>query len=134
MHSLLPPVRNGNLKDSMPAVIDSRLAKALRSAVGGDVLFDAYSRGRYATDASFYQIMPVGVFVPSCDEDIAVALQVAQGSVLDDVAQGSLHGSLVESLRRQRILIQLEAHGGGDRNPQVEDVQALRTRPAHRLV
>ena len=30
----------------------------------GEVLFDAASRGRYATDASIYQIMPVGVFVP----------------------------------------------------------------------
>ena len=31
----------------------------------GEVLFDAASRGRYATDASIYQIMPVGVFVPT---------------------------------------------------------------------
>ena len=30
----------------------------------GEVLFDTASRGRYATDASIYQIMPVGVLVP----------------------------------------------------------------------
>ena len=33
-------------------------------ATRGEVLFDAASRGRYATDASIYQIMPVGVLVP----------------------------------------------------------------------
>jgi hypothetical protein len=35
----------------------------LRPACGGirgEVLFDAFSRGRYATDASNYQIEPVG--------------------------------------------------------------------------
>ena len=30
----------------------------------GEVLFSAADRGRYATDASIYQVMPVGVFVP----------------------------------------------------------------------
>src|SRR6202795_2762777 len=35
----------------------------------GDVFFDRFNRGRYATDASFYQIMPAGVVVPrSIDE------------------------------------------------------------------
>ena len=37
------------------------LASKLRRALTGDVLFDTFSRGRYATDASFYQIPPVGV-------------------------------------------------------------------------
>ncbi|HEY4958041.1 MAG TPA: FAD-linked oxidase C-terminal domain-containing protein, partial [Caldimonas sp.] len=40
--------------------------------------FDAASRGRYATDASIYQIMPVGVLVPKTDRDVAVALEIAR--------------------------------------------------------
>ena len=32
--------------------------------IEGDVLFDPFSRGRYATDASHYQMMPLGVVVP----------------------------------------------------------------------
>ena len=40
------------------------LAARLAREITGDVLFDAFSRGRYATDASFYQIMPYGVVVP----------------------------------------------------------------------
>ncbi len=37
----------------------STLERRLRSNLTGDVLFDAFDRGRYATDASFYQIMPL---------------------------------------------------------------------------
>ena len=40
------------------------LAAQLRREITGEVLFDPFSRGRYATDASFYQIMPAGVVVP----------------------------------------------------------------------
>src|SRR5438270_592940 len=37
------------------------LEERLTREITGQVLFDRFSRGRYATDASFYQIMPVGV-------------------------------------------------------------------------
>lgn len=55
-----------------------RLARRLRSETRGEVLFDAASRGRYATDASIYQIMPVGVFVPTTPDDVATALAIAR--------------------------------------------------------
>ena len=41
-----------------------RLEQRLRSNVTGEVFFDAFNRGRYATDASFYQMMPAGVVIP----------------------------------------------------------------------
>src|ERR1700738_1573510 len=45
------------------------LQDRLRREITGEVLFDRFSRGRYATDASFYQIMPLGVVEPrSIDE------------------------------------------------------------------
>ncbi len=44
----------------------------------GDVLFDAASRGRYATDASIYQVEPIGVVVPRDETDLATALDVAR--------------------------------------------------------
>ena len=47
------------------------LARRLARETEGEVLFDAASRGRYATDASIYQIMPVGVFVPKTARDVA---------------------------------------------------------------
>ena len=54
------------------------LATALRSHTRGEVMFDAASRGRYATDASIYQVMPVGVFVPSDDADVRSAIEIAR--------------------------------------------------------
>jgi len=54
------------------------LARRLRAETEGEVLFDAASRGRYATDASIYQIMPVGVLVPRTERDIATAIDIAR--------------------------------------------------------
>ncbi len=55
-----------------------RLARRLRSETQGAVLFDAASRGRYATDASIYQIFPLGVLVPTTERDVAVAIDIAR--------------------------------------------------------
>ena len=55
----------------------ARLAARLRREITGDVLFDAFSRGRYATDASFYQIMPAGVVVPRTMDEALRALAIA---------------------------------------------------------
>ncbi|MBE0546279.1 MAG: FAD-binding oxidoreductase [Rubrivivax sp.] len=54
------------------------LARRLARETAGEVLFDAASRGRYATDASIYQIMPVGVFVPRTEDDVATAIALAR--------------------------------------------------------
>ena len=48
---------------------DSALAERLCNDVEGDVLFDPASRGRYSTDASHYQIEPIGVVVPKTADD-----------------------------------------------------------------
>ena len=60
---------------------DSALAARLRREVDGEVLFDAASRGRYSTDASIYQIEPIGVVVPRTAEAAraAIAIAVEQG-------------------------------------------------------
>ena len=42
------------------------------------MLFDKASRGRYSTDASIYQIEPVGIVVPRDETDLALALDVAR--------------------------------------------------------
>ena len=54
------------------------LEARLRREIRGEVLFDAFSRGRYSTDASIYQIEPLGVVVPRDREDAAVAIAVAR--------------------------------------------------------
>jgi FAD/FMN-containing dehydrogenase/Fe-S oxidoreductase len=56
---------------------DSGLAARLRREVDGEVLFDAASRGRYSTDASIYQIEPVGIVVPRTPEAAHTAMAIA---------------------------------------------------------
>jgi len=56
---------------------NSGFAARLKKEIRGDVRFDEASRGRYSTDASIYQIMPVGVVVPRDESDVRVALQIA---------------------------------------------------------
>src|SRR5687768_10591161 len=56
---------------------DSALASRLRREVRGEVLFDAASRGRYSTDASIYQIEPIGVVIPQTAEDAVTAFRIA---------------------------------------------------------
>ena len=45
--------------------------------VDGEVLLDAASRGRYSTDASIYQIMPLGVVVPRSEDAARAAISIA---------------------------------------------------------
>src|SRR5579863_6022035 len=56
----------------------AQLKNRLSREITGDVLFDSFSRGRYATDASFYQIMPAGVVVPRTIDEALRALAVAR--------------------------------------------------------
>src|ERR1700758_2987125 len=56
----------------------TKLEKRLSGEITGEVLFDAFSRGRYATDASFYQIMPAGVVVPRTVDEALLALAIGR--------------------------------------------------------
>ena len=64
--------------NSTRPVGDSALAARLRREVEGEVLFDAASRGRYSTDASIYQIEPIGVVVAKSEADIRTAVEIAR--------------------------------------------------------
>jgi FAD/FMN-containing dehydrogenase/Fe-S oxidoreductase len=55
----------------------SALAHRLRREVDGEVLFDAATRGRYSTDASIYQVAPIGVVVPRSADAAITAMQIA---------------------------------------------------------
>ena len=56
---------------------DGAFVQRLKREVQGEVLFDAASRGRYSTDASIYQIEPVGVVIPKTPEAARIAMQLA---------------------------------------------------------
>ena len=50
------------------------LQRDLQAAIGGEVRFDAVSRALYSTDASVYQIQPLGVVIPRSRDDVIQAL------------------------------------------------------------
>src|SRR5947207_11736442 len=58
--------------------VSHRLAERLRRELEGEVLFDRFSRGRYSTDASHYQIEPLGVVIPRTHEDVRAAMAIAR--------------------------------------------------------
>ncbi len=60
----------------------------LRRALRGEVLSDGFSRGRYSTDASIYQIMPTAVATPKDADDVATALDIAREAGVPVTARG----------------------------------------------
>ncbi|MDR6534619.1 FAD-linked oxidase C-terminal domain-containing protein [Variovorax soli] len=71
-----------------PNEVCALLARRLAAETEGEVLFDAASRGRYATDASIYQIMPAGVLVPKNERDVATAIDIARELQVPVLARG----------------------------------------------
>src|SRR5437879_3503716 len=55
----------------------SEIAAALKKRIEGDIHFDRYSRLLYSTDASIYQIEPIGVVVPRHKGDVQAVIEVA---------------------------------------------------------
>jgi FAD/FMN-containing dehydrogenase/Fe-S oxidoreductase len=51
------------------------LVADLRERVDGDVRFDSYTRQLYATDASIYEALPVGVVFPTSTADVAAVVE-----------------------------------------------------------
>ena len=49
----------------------------LSDALAGEVRFDLYSKALYSTDASLYQIQPIGVVIPKDRQDIIKTVQIA---------------------------------------------------------
>src|SRR4051812_21204709 len=76
------------------------LERRLKAEITGDVMFDHFSRGRYATDASHYQMMPLGVVAPRnvTEAERAIALAREEGvSVLARGGGTSQSGQTVNS-------------------------------------
>ncbi|HZQ12239.1 MAG TPA: FAD-linked oxidase C-terminal domain-containing protein [Pseudolabrys sp.] len=64
------------------------LERRLKAELSGEVHFDRFTRGRYATDASHYQIMPVGVVAPRTIEEAERAIEIARSEKVTVLARG----------------------------------------------
>ncbi|HXN44218.1 MAG TPA: FAD-binding and (Fe-S)-binding domain-containing protein, partial [Xanthobacteraceae bacterium] len=64
------------------------LERRLAAEIGGGVLFDAFGRGRYATDASHYQMLPVGIVLPKTIAEAERAIAIARAEGVSVLARG----------------------------------------------
>jgi FAD/FMN-containing dehydrogenase/Fe-S oxidoreductase len=67
----------------------AELERALREAVRGEVRFDDASRALYATDASNYRHVPIGLVVPRDEEDVVRAVEVCRRFDAPILARGA---------------------------------------------
>ena len=53
------------------------LEQQLSDTLAGEVRFDLYSKALYSTDASLYQIQPIGVVIPKDKQDVIKTVEIA---------------------------------------------------------
>ncbi|HLZ37966.1 MAG TPA: FAD-binding and (Fe-S)-binding domain-containing protein, partial [Mycobacteriales bacterium] len=92
----------------MSRVFD-RLAADLRGVVRGEVGFDAGSRALYATDASNYRQLPIGVVQPRDADDIATALAVCRSHDVPVLPRGG-GTSLAGQCCNAAVVLDLSRH------------------------
>jgi FAD/FMN-containing dehydrogenase/Fe-S oxidoreductase len=94
-----------------------RLEDRLTREITGEVFFDRFNRGRYATDASFYQIMPAGVVVPRTIDEALRTLSIAgddgrivtpRGGGTSQCGQTVNHGIVVDFSKYLNRVISLD--------------------------
>src|SRR5712671_5167058 len=84
------------------------LARDLASAVEGEVRFDLHNRMLYATDASLYQVAPIGVVIPSGVEDAVRAVEFCAARGLPILPRGG-GTSLAGQCTNQAVVIDFSA-------------------------
>jgi FAD/FMN-containing dehydrogenase/Fe-S oxidoreductase len=76
----------------------------LRGFVKGELLFDDLARALYSTDASIFQVRPLGVVVPRDEEDVQAIVRYAAEHLIPLVPRGAGTGVAGESLGSGLIL------------------------------
>src|SRR5881394_1950612 len=91
------------------------VARGLAAAVEGEVRFDLHNRMLYATDASLYQVRPLGVVIPASVDDAVRAVEFCAARGLAILPRGggtSLAGQCVN----RAVVIDFSANCRGIRS------------------
>ncbi len=83
---------------------DPSLAARLRRETAGEILFAPADRGRYATDASIYQMEPIGAVVPRSIDDVASALAIAREAGVPVLARGAGTSQCGQTVNRALVI------------------------------
>src|SRR5438270_9127467 len=84
--------------------VSSRLETRLRRELRGEVMFDRFTCGRYSTDASIYQIEPLGVAVPRDKQDVAATLAIAREEGVPVLPRGGGTSQCGQTVARALVL------------------------------
>ncbi|WP_342741601.1 FAD-binding and (Fe-S)-binding domain-containing protein [Rubrimonas cliftonensis] len=96
----------------------------LAGAIQGEVLEGAFDRGRYATDASFYQITPEAVVVPRRFEDVEATLAAARAEGASLTGRGGGTSQAGQTVA-PGVVIDFSTHLNGLRHLDVEGRRAV---------
>ena len=97
------------------------LEQALKGTLEGEVRFDAVTRGMYSTDASVYQIVPVGVVIPRTADDVIRTVDLcrrqgisvtARGGGTSQCGQSIGPGIQVDFSKYMRRILELDVEAG----------------------
>jgi FAD/FMN-containing dehydrogenase/Fe-S oxidoreductase len=86
MQPELDPAQRENIRDD------------LRGLLRGDVMFDELSRALYSTDASIFQVEPLGVVAPCDEEDLQELVRYSAAQSVPLIPRGAGTGLAGESL------------------------------------
>jgi FAD/FMN-containing dehydrogenase/Fe-S oxidoreductase len=98
-----------DVEENLPALLMPALERRLKAEQVGEVHFDAFTRGRYATDASHYQVMPLGVVVPRTMEDAERAIAVCRGEGVPVTPRGGGTSQAGQTIN-QSVVIDCSRH------------------------
>ncbi len=96
------------------------LQRELEAAVDGEVRFDRVSRALYSTDASVYQIEPLGVVIPRSAEGVAQAVNIAarhgvpitpRGGGTSQAGQAIGAGLVLDTSKHLNRILEIDAGG-----------------------
>src|SRR5258706_1715742 len=74
---------------SISTEVMAQLESELQGRISGEVRFDEMTRGLYSTDASIYQISPVGVVLPKSQDDVRATIEIAARHRVPILPRGS---------------------------------------------
>src|ERR1700730_8498613 len=86
-----------------------RVRDDLQGFFKGEILFDDLARALYSTDASIFQVQPLGVAVPRDEEDVQALVRYAHANDVPLIARGAGTGVAGESLG-PGLIIDLSRH------------------------
>jgi FAD/FMN-containing dehydrogenase/Fe-S oxidoreductase len=113
----IEPMATARAEKVRKSAENSALSARLSREITGEVFFDRFNRGRYATDASFYQIMPAGVVVPRTIDEALRTLSIVRddgrtvtprGGGTSQCGQTVNHGIVVDFSKHLNRIISLD--------------------------